>query len=294
MHHVIRVLHGGVLLRQRLSQLARTKKMDNMPAGIAGAGKNPNLAPAVVGLEPDLLFAARLSDVITAKGGRPVITDTPDAFLAAVDQTFPVLALMDLNTPGDRRSAIMRCKLRPETRQVPLYTFGSHVDVETLKAARQAGADHAWARSKMVAELVALVDRYINPPIHYPEGWHDALSPTVRAGRSAFNAGDYFEQHELLEEAWRAEPRPIRDMYQGILQIGLAFFQIEQGNWAGALKMFRRGLPRLRELPAVCQGVNIGALRAAAVAIHAEVTELGPDHLTEFDRTRFPKIQFAA
>ena len=47
------------------------------------------------------------------------------------------------------------------------------------------------------------------------------------------------------ERAWMAESRPIRDLYQGVLQVGLAFLQIEQGNWAGALKMFRRGLPRL-------------------------------------------------
>ena len=50
---------------------------------------------------------------------------------------------------------------------------------------------------------------------------------------------------------------PNSRMYQGILQVGLAFLQIERDNWHGALKMFRRGLPKLRTLPDSCQGVDM-------------------------------------
>ena len=105
-----------------------------------------------------------------------------------------------------------------------------------------------------------------------------------------FNRGEYFEQHELLEATWLAESRPVREMYQGILQVGVAFLQIERNNWPGALKLLRRGLPRLRTLPPICQGIDIAAFRAAAEAIHAEITALGPERLGEFDQTYFPKI----
>jgi len=71
----------------------------------------------------------------------------------------------------------------------------------------------------------------------------------------------------------------------------VAFLQIQRNNWAGAIKMFRRGLPRLRALPPICQGVNIASLRAAAEAIHREITALGPERLHEFDQNRFPRIQ---
>ncbi len=135
-------------------------------------------------------------------------------------------------------------------------------------------------------------DQYQMIPTEYPAGWDDELSAEARTGLLALNAGHYFEQHEYLETAWRAETRPIRTMYQGILQIGLACLQIERGNWAGAVKMFRRGLPRLRPLPNVCQGVNISAFRATAETIYTEITDLGPERLHEFDQSRFPKIQF--
>lgn len=250
------------------------------------------LRPVVVSLEPDLFFATRLQDVIVASGGRSVLTETPEAFVDAVDQYFPVLILLDLATPGDWPLAITRCKMRPQSRQIPIYAFGSHVDVATLQAARRAGADHAWARGKLMEELVAVVDRHIHPPVDYPAGWNDPLSDLARTGLVEFNQGEYFEQHEHLEAAWLAEPRPIRAMYQGILQVGVALLLIQRGNWMGAVKMFRRGLPRLRSLPPICQGVNIAALRTAAEALHAEIMELGADRLGELDQSRFPKVEF--
>ncbi len=245
---------------------------------------------AILCLEPDLFFAPRLADAIRAQGGRPVIVETPAAFVEAMDREFPVLALVDLDAPGDWAAAIARCKLRPHSRQTPIYAFGPHVDAERLQTARTAGADHAWARSRMMAELPALVDRHLHPPVRYPAGWDEPLSEPARLGVEAFNRGEYFEQHEYFEEAWKEETRPIREFYQGVLQVGVAFLLIERGVWAGAIKAFRRGLPRLRDLPLVCQGVDLAALRSAAIDIHAEITALGPDRLHEFDRSRFPTI----
>lgn len=247
--------------------------------------------PAVVCLEADLFFIPRLHDAIERQGGRPVIVETPEEFVAAVDREFPNLALVDLGSPGDWMHAIARCKARPHTAQIPIIAFGSHVDVETLQAARRAGADHAWARSRMMETLSEVVGRYLNPPVTYPEGWDAPLSAAARHGIEEFNRGNYFEQHEWLEQAWIEETRPVREMYQGILQIGVAFLQIQRNNWAGAIKMFRRGLPRLRPLPSICQGVDIASLRAAAETIHREITALGPAHLHEFDQSRFPKVR---
>jgi CheY-like chemotaxis protein len=264
----------------------------HQPPQAAPAGA-PAGTPAVVCLEPDLFFAARLLDVIRACGGQPVIAETPDEFVLAVDRFFPVLALVDLNTPGEWELAIRRCKLRPHTAQTPVYAFGSHVEVDTLKRARQAGADHAWARSKMMEELVSLVQRHVQPPVVYPAGWDAPLSELARRGIEEFNRGEYFEQHEWLEKAWLEETRPIREMYQGILQVGVAFLQVERGNWAGAIKLLRRGLPRLRTLPPVCQGIDLAALRAASEAVHAELLALGPERMGEFDVGTLPQLKLA-
>lgn len=250
------------------------------------------IEPTVVLLETDLLVATQLADVIRASGGQAVTVATPVALVAAVDAYFPVLVLVDLATEGDWAAAIARCKLRPHTRSIPVHAFGNQGDQTLLAAAHNAGADYTWERNALMQEAVEVVDTHVNPPITYPAGWDEPLSDLARQGIEEFNRGDYFEQHEYLEAAWMAEPRPIRDLYQGILQVGLAFLQIERGNWHGTLKMFRRGLPKLRTLPARCQGIELTALRAAAAAIHAEVTALGPERLHEFDQRRFPTIHY--
>jgi len=263
------------------------QKPESAPA--AGTGHS---RPVVVILTPDLFTATSLEEAVRAQGGEPVTVTTPQEFLEAVDRRFPVLAAVDLQTPGDWAQAIRRCKLRPHTRHTPIYAFGSHVDTETLRRARQAGADYVWARSRMAREWPQVVARHLRPAVRELAGCQDPLSRAAARGLLLFNQGDYFEQHEYLEEAWRAEERPVREMYQGILQVGVAFLQIQRGNWAGAIKLFRRGLPRLRDLPPVCQGVQVGKFREAAEAIHREITRLGPEGLAQFDTSRFPRIEF--
>ena len=253
---------------------------------------NGKFRPAVVILEPDLFFSVRLEDVVRAAGGEPVTIDEADQFVAAIARTFPVLALLDLKSPGDWEAAVRQCKVKPHTRLVPIYAFGSHVDVATLQRARRAGADHAWARSRMMEELVAVVDRHIHPPVRHLEGCADAPSRAAVAGLLTFNEGDYFEQHEYLELAWNEETRAVRDLYQGILQVGVAFLQMERGNRRGALKMFRRGLPKLRGLADVCQGIEVGAFRTASEQIHRELSELGPDEPVGAAGITFPKVAF--
>ena len=117
-----------------------------------------------------------------------------------------------------------------------------------------------------------------------------SLPPLVRKGIQEFNRGEFFEQHESLEAAWRAEPRPVRELYQGILQVGVACYQIERGNLHGALKMFERGLRRLHQFTPECLGIDVSRLIADAGRVRDEAQRLGPERLGELDRSLFPEI----
>jgi predicted metal-dependent hydrolase len=112
----------------------------------------------------------------------------------------------------------------------------------------------------------------------------------VIKGIEEFNRGEFFEQHETLETVWRKEARPIRDLYQGILQVGVACYQIERGNLPGALKLFECGLWRLRSFTPECMGVDVACLVADAQRLRDEAMRLGPERLTELDRALFPRI----
>lgn len=240
-------------------------------------------------LAQSVMMAARVG------GGHAVVEANADALPDVAGQHFPVLIVVDGMTADNWPGAIARCKLRPQTRQIPIHLVSkaaNSAETQTGNRNINVDVDMRWERTQFLTALPHIVDQHFHPPTIYPAGWDDELSSLAREGLAEFNRRDYFEQHEYLEEAWMAEERPIRDLYQGILQVGVAFLQIERNNWRGALKMFRRGLPKLRALPPVCQGIALAPFREAAEQIHAEVTALGPERLGEFDQSRFPQIRY--
>lgn len=117
------------------------------------------------------------------------------------------------------------------------------------------------------------------------------LPDAARRGVDALNAGAFFEQHEHFEEAWRAEHGPVRELYQGLLQAGVAFFHIERRNYAGARKVLLRARRHLADLPAVCQGVDVAGFRACVDACLAALERLGAEGIAEFDRALFCRVR---
>jgi predicted metal-dependent hydrolase len=118
----------------------------------------------------------------------------------------------------------------------------------------------------------------------------EPLPDRVRHAIAEFNAGQYFEQHETLEAAWRAELRPIREMYRGILQIGLACYQVQHANGVGAIKMLDRAQRLLQPFRPACQGVEVDRLLADAEKLRHEIEREGFDHLDRIDRSLFPIV----
>lgn len=112
----------------------------------------------------------------------------------------------------------------------------------------------------------------------------------LRVGVQLFNAGEFFECHEVLEELWRQERRPIRELYQGILQVGVGFHHLGRGNFRGAVNLLGYGLTRLGRVPPRAHGVDVGALVVQATRCRARLLELGPERIGRFDEAMIPKI----
>jgi predicted metal-dependent hydrolase len=115
------------------------------------------------------------------------------------------------------------------------------------------------------------------------------LPPEAIAGLEYFNAGRYFEAHEELESAWRAEKGPIRELYQGILQVGVGYYHVQRGNYKGAVKMFRRARQWLDPLPDECCGVNLARLRHDFLQVEAELLREHPIQPAAFE---FQPVQY--
>lgn len=119
------------------------------------------------------------------------------------------------------------------------------------------------------------------------------LHPFALKGFEAFNARDYFQAHEDLETAWRAETGPARDVYRGILQVGLGYYHILRGNYRGAVKMFARCRPWLAPFPDSYLGIDLHRLREDYRRAESELLLLGPVRLHAFDRTLLRPLVFS-
>jgi predicted metal-dependent hydrolase len=115
--------------------------------------------------------------------------------------------------------------------------------------------------------------------------------PEALRGIALFNAGEYFEAHEALENAWRAEPGRIRELYQGILQVAVTYLHIQRGNYGGATKVAARCQLKLDQWPATCRGVEVAALRRNLATVTEALTRLGPERIRAFDQSLFGKIE---
>ena len=123
-------------------------------------------------------------------------------------------------------------------------------------------------------------------------GWCDEPPPPLLlTGIAQFNRGEFFEQHETLEDLWQSEARDVRRLYQGILQIGVALYQIQRNNHHGAVYMLTRGTAYLRPFAPRCQTVDVEDLLAQASRILTAVERLGPDGLERFDWTLTPRVR---
>lgn len=118
------------------------------------------------------------------------------------------------------------------------------------------------------------------------------LHPQAREGLRLFNAGEYFEAHEALEDAWNAEQGDAKNLYRGVLQTAVVYLHIRRSNYNGAVKVYERSKRWLKDLPEVCKGIQVGKLRADAEAVMQEIQRLGMERINEFDLSRLPPVHW--
>jgi CheY-like chemotaxis protein len=199
----------------------------------------------------------------------------------------PALIIVDLNNqqiPWQEWIALI--KSAPATRRIPLICFGSHVDTKTIQAAKDRGADLVVARSRFTSALPELIQKYARIP-DYEELDRDCrqeLSQLALRGIEEFNRGEYFEAHETLEEAWNEDESAGRELYRAILQVAVAYLQIERQNYAGAVKMFLRVRQWIAPFPDRCRGVDVAALKTDAQRAYDHLVQLGAERVADFDR----------
>ena len=71
------------------------------------------------------------------------------------------------------------------------------------------------------------------PPAEYDERY--------LRGVALFNAGEYFDAHEVWEDLWRDCPAADRRFYQSLIQAAVALYHWGNGNRPGAARLCHSG-----------------------------------------------------
>ncbi len=118
----------------------------------------------------------------------------------------------------------------------------------------------------------------------------NSLHPSAIEGMKLFNEKKFFEAHEELEAAWRAEKDTVRDLYRGILQVAVFYLHITRGNYSGALKVYERSMKWLNMFPPEYRGVQVEKLRGDAKHAALMLETLGSNRIREFAPVLFQPV----
>lgn len=274
------------------------------------------MKPLIVALVNDLMFAVRIENVAGLLGYETRVIGQASAFgeetvdpteirpgerlygqagelFRRLSQWQPALLIFDLgNDQIPWRAWLTAIKSSPATRRLPVLCFGPHIDETALAEAADCGADMAVPRSRFASAMPRLIEELARSPDlgAVEAACAEPLADRALAGIAAFNRGEYYLAHEDLEEAWMADEGPGRDLYRAILQIAVAYYQIERDNYRGAVKMLLRVRQWLQPLPDRCRGVDVAGLRMDVENVYAALLAAGSEGLGDVDRSLFRPV----
>ena len=91
-----------------------------------------------------------------------------------------------------------------------------------------------------------------------------------------FNAGRYFEAHEIWEEIWLRSSGDAKLFYQTLIQAAVGLHHFEGGNNRGALGMHKNVHEKVSRLPEVYMSLDLTELKREFDQVLAQVTSDGP------------------
>lgn len=106
------------------------------------------------------------------------------------------------------------------------------------------------------------------------------LPEQYREGLRLFNAEDFFECHEILEELWSETQGEPKRFLQGLIQAAVALFHFGNENFGGAKKLYLAAMEKLAPYGEEYMGLALGRFRADFQRCFQELLENQEDYPT--------------
>ena len=92
------------------------------------------------------------------------------------------------------------------------------------------------------------------------------MDEPLQKGILLFNNCEFFQCHEVLEEAWTKEAGPRRLFLQALIHLAVGFYHCERANPAGASSQLKKGIRKLALYLPSCEGIDTTRLHRDALA----------------------------
>ncbi|NPB04033.1 MAG: DUF309 domain-containing protein [Thermotogae bacterium] len=93
------------------------------------------------------------------------------------------------------------------------------------------------------------------------EPTEEEVGKTIEMAKLLFEKGLYFEVHEILEEVWMGEFGKDRDFLQALIQIGVAYYHLENFNTRGFELLLQNALELLENYSGTLYGIDADGLK---------------------------------
>src|SRR3954462_2819132 len=92
-------------------------------------------------------------------------------------------------------------------------------------------------------------------------------------GIAHFNAGRYYDAHEIWEEIWLRSTDEAKLFYHMLIPTAVALDHHERGNAHGARALYERVCEKLQKLPPVFMSLDVSELACQIHRLLAELSE---------------------
>jgi predicted metal-dependent hydrolase len=92
-------------------------------------------------------------------------------------------------------------------------------------------------------------------------------------GIVAFNAGRYYDAHEIWEAIWLRSTGDTKLFYHTLIQAAVALYHRGRGNAHGARTLYARACEKLDHLPPVVMSLDVWGFASQFHTCFAELTE---------------------
>jgi len=105
-----------------------------------------------------------------------------------------------------------------------------------------------------------------------------------------FDRGQFFEAHEVWEDAWRRARDEDRVFLHGLIQVAAGFHKLQCGQPSGTVSLLSKGVAKLAALPAGAFIPELPSFRASVETWKETAARMAGSGAVEFDATALPRL----